>query len=142
MTIGAFHGSLAKRSMELFSVGVIGYTEDVNRQTPFTMKMTPENLQSLISCAVCNKKYQPAKMLVLDEDEKRTTLHLSCGACNASSIVFVSTGQFGVVSLGMLTDLEQGEAKRVFRGEPISTDQVLEVHQFLKRYRGGVDELI
>ena len=81
-------------------------------------------------------------MLVLDEDEKRTTLHLSCSACNASSIVFVSTGQFGVVSLGMLTDLEQGEAKRVFRGEAISTDQVLEVHQFLKHYQGGIDELI
>lgn len=81
-------------------------------------------------------------MTVLDEDEKRTTLHLTCDDCGASTLVFVSIGQLGVVSLGMLTDLEQSEAKKVFQGEAISADNVIEVHQFLKRYNGGVEALI
>lgn len=106
------------------------------------MKMPLDNLQSIIRCPVCNKKYRPAKMLVLDEDDKRTTLHLTCEDCGAASMVFVSMGQFGVVSLGLLTDLKQSEARHVFQGEAISSDNVIEAHQFLKHYTGGVEALI
>jgi len=106
------------------------------------MKMPLENLQSIIRCPVCNKKYRPAKMLVLDEDEKRTTLHLSCTDCGAASMVFVSMGQFGIVSLGILTDLEQSEAQKVFFGGAVSSDQVIEMHQFLKQCNSGVEALI
>lgn len=104
--------------------------------------MPLENIQPLIRCPVCNKKYRPAKMIVLDEDDKRTTLHLSCDGCHASTLVFVSMGQLGIVSLGMLTDLEQSEARNVFQGEAISADNVIEVHQFLKHYNGGVEAFI
>lgn len=44
--------------------------------------------------------------------------------------------------MGVLTDLEQGEAKRLFKGEAISSDEVLNVHEFLKEHHGLVDELI
>lgn len=82
------------------------------------------------------------KMLVIDEDDKRTTLHMTCEGCSAATIVFVSLGQFGVVTLGTLTDLEQSEARRVFSGEAVSADNVIEVHQFLKNYDGGIEALI
>ena len=106
------------------------------------MKMPIENIQPLLRCPVCNKKYKPAKILVLDETDKCTTLHMTCGNCSSSSMIFVSMGQFGIISLGMLTDLEQGEAQKVFKREAISSDQVIEVHQFLKQYNGGVEALL
>jgi transcription elongation factor Elf1 len=106
------------------------------------MKLPLENIQSLIRCPVCNKKYRSTQMLVIDEDDKRTTLHMSCEGCSASTIVFVSLGQFGVVTLGTLTDLEQSEARKVFQGEAVSTDNVIEAHQFLKHYTGGVEAFI
>lgn len=115
--------------------------DEVTRYTGF-MKMPLENLQSIIRCPVCNKKYRPTKMLVLDEDEKRTTLHLACEGCGAASMVFVSMGQFGAVSLGLLTDLKQSEARAVFLSDVVSTDTVIEAHQFLKHYTGGVEALI
>lgn len=123
LTEGFFHGNLLKL--------VHG-----------NMKMPLENIQPLIRCPVCNKKYRSAKMMVLDEDDRRTTLHLACDGCGASTIVLVSMGQFGVVSLGVLTDLERGEARRVFQGEAVSSDQVLEAHQFLKDYQGGIEALV
>ena len=106
------------------------------------MKLPLENIQSLIRCPVCNKKYKTNKMLVIDEDDKRTTLHMTCESCSAATIVFVSLGQLGVVSLGTLTDLEQSEARAVFRGEAVSVDNVIEAHQFLKHYDGGVEAFI
>jgi hypothetical protein len=48
----------------------------------------------------------------------------------------------GVVSMGVLTDLEQSEAKRFFTGKPLSEDDVLEVHHLLKQAKGKADVLI
>lgn len=81
-------------------------------------------------------------MLLLDQEDKHSTLHLTCEACGASTLVYVSLSQFGVVSMGALTDLEESEAKALIKGAPVSTDEVLEVHQFLKTHKGLVDELI
>lgn len=106
------------------------------------MKTPLENLQSIIRCPVCDKKYRKTLMLVLDEDEKRTTLHLACESCGAASMVFVSMGQFGVVSLGFLTDLKQSEARAVFLSDVVSVDHVIEAHQFLKHHTGGVEAFV
>lgn len=106
------------------------------------MKPNLENLKALIHCPVCSKEYRPARMLLLDEADRRSTLHLTCESCHASSLVFVSLSPIGAVSMGLLTDLEQSEAKRLFTSEPISSDEVLQVHQYLKTHRGVVDELI
>jgi transcription elongation factor Elf1 len=106
------------------------------------MKPNLENLKALVHCPVCSKEYRPAKILLLDQEDKRSTLHLTCEHCGASTLVYVSMSPVGVVSMGVLTDLEQGEARRLFKGEAISGDEVLTVHQFLKEHHGGVDELI
>lgn len=101
-----------------------------------------DNLKSLIHCPVCNKEYRPAKMLLLNQEGKRSTLHLTCEACHTSSIVYVSMSPVGVVSMGVLTDLEQTEAKRLLQAEALSSDDVLGVHQLLKQEKGKVDALI
>jgi hypothetical protein len=101
-----------------------------------------ENLKSLIHCPVCSKEYRPARMLLLDQEDKRTTLHLTCEACGASTLVYVSLSPVGAVSMGVLTDLEQSEARHLFRGDAVSADEVLGMHHFLKQHKGGVDELI
>lgn len=101
-----------------------------------------DNLKSLIHCPVCNKEYRPAKMLLLNQEDKRSTLHLTCEACHASSLVYVSMSPVGVVSMGVLTDLEQSEAKRLIKAKALSSDDVLGVHQFLKQEKGKVDALI
>lgn len=105
------------------------------------MKMPLENLQSLVRCMVCNKKHRPRKMIVLEEGADRTTFHLSCDDCGTASLLFLSQGQMGIVSLGMMTDLEQGEARRLYKGAPVSSDEVLEAHTVLKNFTGDVKDL-
>ncbi len=81
-------------------------------------------------------------MLLLNQEDKRTTLHITCESCHTSSLVYVSMSPVGVVSMGVLTDLEQSEAKRFFTGKPLSEDDVLEVHHLLKQAKGKADVLI
>lgn len=106
------------------------------------MKPPFDNLKSLIHCPVCGKEYRPAKMLLLNQEEKRSTLHITCEACHASSLVYVSMSPVGVVSMGVLTDLEQGEAKQFFQAKPLSPDDVLNVHRQFKETKGKVESLI
>jgi hypothetical protein len=105
------------------------------------MNIPLENMQSLLGCPLCPQKHQPTKVIILEEGQKRTVLHITCETCSASAIVTVSMGQFGVMSMGVLTDLEQPEAKKMFAAEAVTSDQVLEVHQFLKDFSGGVEAL-
>ncbi len=106
------------------------------------MKTSVNNLESLVKCPICNKKYGQTKILVLEEEENQTTLHLTCESCENSSLVFISSGKLGIVSLGMLTDLTREEVKGIFKSEAISSDQVIEVHRYLKDFKGGTSEFI
>lgn len=106
------------------------------------MKTSLENLKPLMRCSVCNHKYEPVKALILEEQDGQTTFHLTCAACGVSTVVFVSTSQFGVASVGILTDLEGDEVKNLFGDDAISSDQVLDVHTFLKNFDGSVKEFV
>jgi hypothetical protein len=99
-----------------------------------------ENLKPLIRCPVCQKKYDPSKVVLLSEDDRKTVLHIACESCGISSLVFVSLGKMGAVSFGMLTDLERDEVRSFYGGEPVSADDALAAHRFLKGFRGGAKE--
>jgi hypothetical protein len=106
------------------------------------MRMPLENLKPLMQCSVCNKPFQPAKVLVLSEENDRSMLHLHCEECGVASLVSVSAGMTGVASVGMLTDLTADDAREMFGKAPISVDQVIEMHNLLKRTHGGIQKLI
>jgi transcription elongation factor Elf1 len=106
------------------------------------MKFPLENLQALVRCLVCNKSQSSRKVIVLDEQERKTTLHVVCDQCGGASLVYLTLGQMGVVSLGVMTDLEQSEAKRLYQGDPLTSQDVFATHQYLKEYQGDIQDLI
>jgi len=106
------------------------------------MKPSINNLDNLAKCPICNKKYGQTKLLILGEEANKTTLHVTCENCKISSLVFISSGKMGIVSLGMLTDLTREEAKNLFNNEEISADNVIEVHEYLKNFKGEMSEFI
>jgi hypothetical protein len=99
------------------------------------MKTPPafENFDQLNHCPVCGSRYGQNSVLVLEESDKQSTFHLSCRECGSSIVVFLSAGQFGIVSVGMATDLKSEEARLFYKQDPISADQVLEIHEILKK---------
>lgn len=101
-----------------------------------------DNLEHLTKCPLCGKKYQYGRTILLEEADERTTFHLTCDSCKTAILVFLSVGKLGVVSVGMITDLCREEAKRLFGQEAVSANQVIEVHEFLKKFDGKVEEFI
>jgi len=99
-----------------------------------------ENLKPLLRCPVCQKKYDPGKVVLLSEDDRKTVLHIACESCGISSLIFVSVGKMGVVSFGILTDLGREEVRKFYGSEPVSTDDTLATYRFLKGFNGGARE--
>ncbi|MCA9365201.1 MAG: hypothetical protein KC736_04885 [Candidatus Moranbacteria bacterium] len=99
-------------------------------------------MENIAHCSTCGKKYAETKPVIVEEDDGKTVLHATCSECKSTTLIFMAATQFGVVSVGMTTDLARNEVQTLFRGGAVSDDQVIEVYEFLKDFRGGVKDII
>ena len=91
-----------------------------------------KRLDLLAKCPHCNRKHSNSKTAVIDQKGGRTTLFITCGNCNVSALILVSEGPMGLISLGMMIDLERDEVQKFIGRTAITVDEVIEVHKLLK----------
>lgn len=94
------------------------------------MKGQERGLKHLTKCPLCKAKYSHSQASVLEENETRTVFHLTCSKCNSAVLAFVSNSQQGIISLGVATDLNSQEAKKMIKENPVSPEQVLKVYEY------------
>ena len=92
-------------------------------------------------CPVCSHEYVQSDFVLVGEQAGKTTFHVTCTQCKSSLFIVMQMKSFGVLHVGILTDLSSQEVKQFFSQETISADQVLDTHAFLEKYEGGVQEL-
>ncbi len=100
------------------------------------------NSDLLSRCSVCGSDLRHGDTVILEDQDQKTTFHVTCSKCSASSIVFLSNSQAGMVSLGLATDLDSEEVKAKFFTSSVSSDDVINVYQFLSGYEGEFSGLI
>lgn len=90
-----------------------------------------KELEVLLDCPVCNFKYEPDSVKVVDGRQNVLLVHVTCGNCKTSSLALVSKNTSGMtaVTMGMLTDLDYEEAGWMLEQAPITADEVLDIHQ-------------
>jgi len=106
------------------------------------MKNKPHQADFLAKCSVCESSLDPINVVILDEKEQKTTVHVTCSKCKSAAIVFLSNNQTGMVSVGMATDLDSSEVKIKFDREAISADEIIDLHQFVSDDQGNILQLI
>jgi hypothetical protein len=106
------------------------------------MKKSISHQEKLGKCPACSQEYTTHQMQLLDEHDGRTMFHVTFQHCLTSMFIVMANGQFGIMSLGVPTDLVSSEVQEMFGGESISRDQVLDVHEYLKDYSGSTRDLI
>jgi len=97
------------------------------------MKQSKKNRNEnvLESCFFCNSYYSQDDFLMLEEQDQKNTVHVTCPKCNTSTLVFSSITNTGIVSLGIATDLDKNEVKKMFCNKAIDADDVLEMHELV-----------
>lgn len=95
-------------------------------------QMSP--LPILKQCPVCASEYEEDGTSVIEESEEAEVLHLSCRNCRVALLVCNVESPLGMSSIGTLTDLSADDTRRFRERDSFTSDDVLDLHEFLERH--------
>jgi hypothetical protein len=95
------------------------------------------------NCPVCGRSLKGCDVQVLSHEDERFHLQVTCAQCQVTFIVVLAIAGGAVEEIESATsqDLEQG-AEPLPVAEPISVDEILDLHLYLKNFQGTLKELI
>jgi hypothetical protein len=96
------------------------------------------------NCPVCGRSLKGCEVRMLSHVDDRFTVQVTCAACQVTFIVILAIQGPGLDGLGE-DDLQvesAGLAPAVERPAPIETDELLDVHLFLKEFKGSLTDLL
>jgi hypothetical protein len=108
-------------------------------------------LDRMERCSVCHRGFEPDDVHVLSRKSDMWMLMVSCGECQARNFVaaVIGDGDAEEAQLALRRLGEEHVRRRVDvepeadveAGEPISVDDVLEIHEFLQSFDGDFQAL-
>jgi hypothetical protein len=91
-----------------------------------------------MKCAACHRPYQPDDFQVMDEGGALLVILITCHHCHAQGLLVAFVQEQGL-------GLELAEASLIEKAEdepePITTDDVLDLHRFLTTFAGDFHTL-
>ena len=88
----------------------------------------------MLHCPQCGSLYTSSEVGVLQETEMAILATITCAKCQHQSVVTISLGG---VTTGESTDLKPAEVNKFIDSEPIDSDDLLDIHQYLKKSKGN-----
>ena len=93
----------------------------------------PEGVNLISNCPICNVKYNPLQLRILEEKKDSHLVYIKCSSCQAGVVAVIMSGGIGVTSIGLITDLSAEDVIRFKDVKEISLDEVLEMHELLEK---------
>src|SRR3977135_2432891 len=92
------------------------------------------------NCPVCGRRRKGCDVQVLSHEEERFHLQVTCAQCQVTFIVVLA------IAGGAVEEIEKAipepESEPVMAAEPITIDEILDLHVYLKNFQGTLTELI
>lgn len=110
-------------------------------------------LDRMERCSVCHRGFEPDDVQVLSRKSDMWMLMVSCGECHARNFVAAVIGdgdaeeaqlalrRLGEEHLRSRLDTDAEAEEEDIASEPVSVDDVLEIHEFLKEFDGDFRQL-
>jgi len=96
-------------------------------------------LLSTIKCSVCGRYYDAKNVNVLGHQGELWFISVFCPSCGTHGLVAAVIKEG--VPTEVMTDLTEEELAKFAQGEAVGTDDVLDIHNMLKDFRGNISEL-
>ena len=101
-----------------------------------------DNMNFVSRCPFCSAEYDLDGAKVIGEEDDATVVYVTCSECESSIIAVVAMSGFGIVSLGLVTDMTAEDTKRFFGAPGISSDELLSIYELLqKNHKDTLKEL-
>jgi hypothetical protein len=92
------------------------------------------------NCPVCGRSLKGCDIQVLSHEEERFHIQVTCAQCQVTFIVVIA------IAGGAVEEIEtvetSAEEELAPEREPISVDEILDLHLYLKNFQGTLTELI
>lgn len=96
----------------------------------------------ILRCPVCGFKYNLENTQVLESQQEeasgaaRLLIHSDCVKCKSSVMFNIDIDGPEIFSIGMITDLTRPDSRKFADLDPITTDDVINIHKGLKAFNG------
>ena len=98
-----------------------------------------KRLMSSIKCGVCGQWYEVGNINVIGHDEDLWFLSVLCPACHTRCLVAAVIKEGKVPEV--ITDLTGTELDKFKNAGSLTADEVLDMHNFLKKFDGDFSRL-
>jgi hypothetical protein len=91
------------------------------------------------NCPVCGRSLKGCDVQVLSHEDESFRLQVTCAQCQVTFVVVLA------IAGGAMEEIEGSVAEPsepVVEAEPISVDEILDLHLYLKNFQGTLTELI
>jgi hypothetical protein len=92
------------------------------------------------NCPVCGRSLKGCDIQVLSHEEERFHIQVTCAQCQVTFIVVIAIAGGAVEEIENVETLAEEELTPA--REPISVDEILDLHLYLKNFQGTLTELI
>jgi hypothetical protein len=95
------------------------------------------------NCPVCGRSLKGCDIQVLSHEDEKFNLQVTCAQCQVTFIVVLAVAGGAVEEVESVETLHVAHAAHVeSEPEPISVDEILDVHLFLKSFQGTLTDLL
>ena len=91
------------------------------------------------NCPVCGRSLKGCAVQVLSHEDERFHLQVTCAQCQVTFVVVLAI-QGGAVE--EVETVVEALAPSAAAAEPISVDEIIDLHLYLKNFQGTLKELI
>ena len=88
------------------------------------------------NCPVCGRSLKGCDVQVLSHQDERFHLQVTCAQCQVTFIVVLA------IAGGAVEEVAEPVEEPVAQAEPISVDEILDLHLYLKSFQGTLKELV
>jgi len=100
-----------------------------------------DNPTLMSHCPVCNLSYDPIEARVIKEGNNAHLVYIKCRHCQSAVLTLIISGNLGISSVGLITDLNCDDVLKFRENEPITCNNVIEMHQLLAQEKAIIDYL-
>ncbi|HET7713352.1 MAG TPA: hypothetical protein VFK94_02920 [Patescibacteria group bacterium] len=98
------------------------------------LKHLEDQFGGYFSCT-CQAPFDRSRFEVVKESDSSLVAHYTCARCGREHVLFYGLG--AAVAASIQTDMEAHEVKRFLSSAPITADDVLEVRDYFKKFKGN-----
>jgi hypothetical protein len=105
-------------------------------------------LAYILKCPVCGQRYSAEQTKIIETNEDKAfnnrnlLVHTDCDRCKSSVVFSIAIDGPEIFSIGMVTDLTSQDTSKFKNARPISADEVLATHEFLRDFQGDFKSIL